>query len=255
MNRKNCKHEETDSAARVGGNTVCDAKSLCVGASGPRDGGPYRRRAPYEKGQGQSGQVARRRVDRLLRLVARRLQTADARRSGLRSREGRRMHQLPHTFSVDAEGEVVPGNRWPGTDKYLANCLYYIEESADMLKNRIRELDDSTRLARIQLIVHCVGDHALSGAYPLSGQYDDRLLQGRLFRQGDALSHHLGFGDRPSVPIRGVSPIWRGCSTGIRRRNRPRSPRVRSTTGGANRPRRRSASTTCSRASPLPTIS
>lgn len=99
------------------------------------------------------------------------------------------------------------------------------------------------------------GRHALSGAYPLSGQYDDRLLQGRLFRQGDALSHHLGFGDRPSVPIRGVSPIWRGCSTGIRRRNRPRSPRVRSTTGGANRPRRRSASTTCSRASPLPTIS
>ena len=72
--------------------------------------------------------------------------------------KGDRMHQLPHTFSVDAEGEVVPGNRWPGTDKYLANCLYYIEESADMLKNRIRELDDSTRLARIQLIVHCVGD-------------------------------------------------------------------------------------------------
>ena len=56
--------------------------------------------------------------------------------------KGDRMHQLPHTFSVDAEGEVVPGNRWPGTDKYLANCLYYIEESADMLKNRIRELDD-----------------------------------------------------------------------------------------------------------------
>lgn len=72
--------------------------------------------------------------------------------------KGDRMHQLPHTFSVDAEGEVVPGNRWPGTDKYLANCLYYIEESADMLKNRIRELDDSTRLACIQLIVHCVGD-------------------------------------------------------------------------------------------------
>ena len=76
--------------------------------------------------------------------------------------KGDRMHQLPHTFSVDAEGEVVPGNRWPGTDKYLANCLYYIEESADMLKNRIRELDDSTRLARIQLIVHCVGDMHLS---------------------------------------------------------------------------------------------
>ena len=60
--------------------------------------------------------------------------------------KGDRMHQLPHTFSVDAEGEVVPGNRWPGTDKYLANCLYYIEESADMLKNRIRELDDDVLL-------------------------------------------------------------------------------------------------------------
>lgn len=72
--------------------------------------------------------------------------------------KGNRMHQLPHTFSVDAEGEVVPGNRWPGTNDYLANCLHYIEESADMLKNHVRELDDSTRQARIKLIVHCVGD-------------------------------------------------------------------------------------------------
>lgn len=72
--------------------------------------------------------------------------------------DGHRMHQLPHTFSVDAEGEVVRGNRWAGTNDYLANCLYYIEESADMLKNHVRELDDSTRLARIKLIVHCVGD-------------------------------------------------------------------------------------------------
>lgn len=69
-----------------------------------------------------------------------------------------RMHQLPHTFSVDENGDVVPGNHWPGTKKYLANCIYYIEESAEMLKNHIAELDDSTRLARIQLIVHCVGD-------------------------------------------------------------------------------------------------
>ena len=158
MNRKNCKHEETDSAARVGGNTVCDAKSLCVGASGPCDGGPYRRRAPYEKGQGQS--------DKWLdgeSIVYYASWLDDYKPQmlvdlGYDPAKGDRMHQLPHTFSVDAEDEVVPGNRWPGTDKYLANCLYYIEESADMLKNRIRELDDSTRLARIQLIVHCVGD-------------------------------------------------------------------------------------------------
>ena len=38
--------------------------------------------------------------------------------------KGDRMHQLPQTFSVDAAGEDVPGNRWPGTDKYLANFLY-----------------------------------------------------------------------------------------------------------------------------------
>jgi len=159
--------------------------------------------------------------------------------------KGDRMHQLPHTFSVDAEGEVVPGNRWPGTDKYLANCLYYIEESADMLKNRIRELDDSTRLARIQLIVHCVGDMHC----PAHIRYPGNTTIG-YYKVDYFATTPFGIRRSSSVPIRGVSPIWRGCSTGIRRRNRPRSPRVRSTTGGANRPRRRSASTTCSRASP-----
>ena len=71
--------------------------------------------------------------------------------------DGDRMHQLPHTFSVDGDGDVVRGNRWPD-GKYLANCLYYIEESAAILKEDARQLDDSTRLARIQLIVHCIGD-------------------------------------------------------------------------------------------------
>jgi hypothetical protein len=83
--------------------------------------------------------------------------------------KGHRLHQLPHTFSVDASGEVVRGNRWPGTNKYLANCTYYIEESADLLKNHIHELDDSTRLARIQLIVHCVGDMHCPGHFRYPG--------------------------------------------------------------------------------------
>ncbi|WP_295939014.1 S1/P1 nuclease [uncultured Alistipes sp.] len=71
--------------------------------------------------------------------------------------DGPRMHMLPHTFSVDQTGEVIRGNRLPG-DKYLANCLYYIEQSAERLKNELREMDDSTRLACIQIIVHSVGD-------------------------------------------------------------------------------------------------
>ena len=70
---------------------------------------------------------------------------------------GPRMHMLPHTFSVDESGEVIRGNRLPG-DKYLANCLYYVERAADQLKNRMHEMNDSTRLACIQVIVHCLGD-------------------------------------------------------------------------------------------------
>ena len=70
---------------------------------------------------------------------------------------GPRMHMLPHTFSVDESGEVIRGNRLPG-DKYLANCLYYVERAADRLKNRMHEMNDSTRLACIQVIVHCLGD-------------------------------------------------------------------------------------------------
>ena len=63
---------------------------------------------------------------------------------------GPRMHMLPHTFSVDESGEVIRGNRLPG-DKYLANCLYYVEQAADQLKNRMHEMNDSTRLACIQV--------------------------------------------------------------------------------------------------------
>lgn len=70
---------------------------------------------------------------------------------------GPRMHMLPHTFSVGEEGEVLRGNRLPG-DKVLANCLYYVEQAANRLKNHIREMDDSTRMACIQIIVHSLGD-------------------------------------------------------------------------------------------------
>ena len=200
MNRKNCKHEETDSAARVGGNTVCDAKSLCVGASGPRDGGPYRRRAPYEKGQGQSGQVARRRVDRLLRLVARRLQTADARRPGLRSREGRP--------DAPAAPYLLGRRRGRGRARQPLARHRQVSGQLPLLHRGVGRYAEKPhpRAGRLDAAGPHPADrplrgrHALSGAYPLSGQYDDRLLQGRLFRQGDALPHHLGFGDRPASP-------------------------------------------------------
>lgn len=73
-----------------------------------------------------------------------------------------RMHKLPHTFEVDAAGEPLHGVSY-SDGKYLGNCLYFIEQSADRLKNHITELDDSTRMACIQVIVHSVGDmHCLS---------------------------------------------------------------------------------------------
>lgn len=68
-----------------------------------------------------------------------------------------RMHMLPHTFSIDASGEVIRGNRLPG-DKYLGNCLYYVEQAADRLRNHRSQMDDSTRLACVQVIVHSLGD-------------------------------------------------------------------------------------------------
>lgn len=69
----------------------------------------------------------------------------------------KRMHMLPHTMEVDANGEALHGNKFPD-GQYLGNCLYYIEQSADRLKHNIKELDDSTRLACVQIIVHCIGD-------------------------------------------------------------------------------------------------
>ncbi|MFQ7502415.1 MAG: S1/P1 nuclease [Alistipes finegoldii] len=107
---------------------------------------------------------------------------------------GPRMHMLPHTFSVDENGEVIRGNRLPG-DKYLANCLYYVERAADRLKNRMHEMNDSTRLACIQVIVHCLGTCTAPDT-SAGGQSGNRLLQRRPQRQRNPLPHDLGHPDR-----------------------------------------------------------
>jgi hypothetical protein len=76
---------------------------------------------------------------------------------GYNPKNGPRMHKLPHTFTVDKSDKVMRGNRLRGK-KYFENCLYYIEQSTERLDRRIDEMDDSTRLACIQIIVHCIGD-------------------------------------------------------------------------------------------------
>jgi hypothetical protein len=76
---------------------------------------------------------------------------------GYNPSNGSRMHTLPHTFMVKKSDKVVRGNRLRGR-KYFPNSLYYIEQSIERLDRQMDKMDDSTRLAWIQVIVHSVGD-------------------------------------------------------------------------------------------------
>lgn len=67
-----------------------------------------------------------------------------------------RVTTLPHSFYV--EDDCKP---WRGIEKngeFVKNCLYYTQRAADDLRQGHRTMDDSTRIANIALIVHCVGD-------------------------------------------------------------------------------------------------
>jgi hypothetical protein len=76
---------------------------------------------------------------------------------GYNPTNGKRMHTLPHTFTVDKSDKVMRGNRLPHK-KYFENSLYYIEQSTQRLNRQMGKMDDSTRLACIKIIVHCIGD-------------------------------------------------------------------------------------------------
>ena len=138
---------------------------------------------------------------------------------------GPRMHMLPHTFSVDESGEVIRGNRLPG-DKYLANCLYYVERAADRLKNRMHEMNDSTRLACIQVIVHCLGDMHCPGHV----RWPDNQEIGyfNVVLKGSEIRYHTIW----DTPIVATTHPWKLLRSGL-----PARPLHRRTAAGGDRRR------------------
>ena len=68
----------------------------------------------------------------------------------------KRMAMFPHTYSVDKENKPFRGIR--KGDKYVKNCLHYIDVWAKDLKKNHKKMNDSVRLTRLALIVHAVGD-------------------------------------------------------------------------------------------------
>lgn len=68
----------------------------------------------------------------------------------------RRMAMFPHTYCVDENCKPPRSNR--DGDKYIKNCLYYIDTWAKELKENHAKMNDSVRLTHLALIVHAVGD-------------------------------------------------------------------------------------------------
>ena len=62
----------------------------------------------------------------------------------------------PHTF--EANEDCTPYHDIRNGDKYVKNCIYFIEKIADELKHNAPQMSDSVRVASIALIVHFVGD-------------------------------------------------------------------------------------------------
>ena len=68
----------------------------------------------------------------------------------------KRMAMFPHTYSVDKDNKPFRGIR--KGDKYVKNCLHYIDVWAKDLKKNHKKMNDSVRLTRLALIVHAMGD-------------------------------------------------------------------------------------------------
>ena len=75
---------------------------------------------------------------------------------GFEPSDAKRFITYPHTFEANAD--CTPYRDIRKGDKYVKNCIYYIEKIADELKNNAENMSDSVRVASIALIVHFVGD-------------------------------------------------------------------------------------------------
>jgi hypothetical protein len=74
---------------------------------------------------------------------------------GFEPSNAKRHISYPHTF--EANDDCTPYSGIRNGDKYIKNCIYYIEKMANDLKDA-KSLSDSVRVASIALIVHFVGD-------------------------------------------------------------------------------------------------
>lgn len=63
---------------------------------------------------------------------------------------------FPHSFSVDKDFKPYRDVR--KGDKYVKNCIYFIDKWAKELKTDHATMNDSVRMMHIALIVHAVGD-------------------------------------------------------------------------------------------------
>ena len=75
---------------------------------------------------------------------------------GFEPTDAKRFITYPHTFEANADCTPYRGIR--KGDKYVKNCIYYINQMAENLKSNAKEMTDSVRVAHIALIVHFVGD-------------------------------------------------------------------------------------------------
>ena len=75
---------------------------------------------------------------------------------GFEPSNAKRFITYPHTFEANDDCTAYPGIR--KEDKYVKNCIYYVEKIADELKHNAKSMSDSVRVASIALIVHFVGD-------------------------------------------------------------------------------------------------
>ena len=68
----------------------------------------------------------------------------------------KRVVVFPHTFTVDENCRPIEGVR--DGDKYVKNCIYFIDQWAQELKANHAKMNDSVRMMHIALIVHAMGD-------------------------------------------------------------------------------------------------
>lgn len=67
----------------------------------------------------------------------------------------KRINTLPHTFEANMDFEPFRGVNDNG--RYVKNCIHFIEQYAEDLRN-YKALDDSTVFTELVLLVHFVGD-------------------------------------------------------------------------------------------------